>query len=155
MRCLVFVLLAIASCLPSTQETEGFETDAIVAEVREVLDSYYRDIKQKGLKAEFQYLDSSDNFFWVPPGYSSAILYDSVASILNANAAMFRSIDNAWDTLSVIPLSSDIATYTGRISSKATDTSGKKSTTMLIETGTLIKRKDGWKLLCGQTSVIK
>jgi hypothetical protein len=34
------------------------------------------------------------------------------------------------------------------------DTSGKTSSFSLIESGVLIKREDGWKLLSGQTSII-
>jgi hypothetical protein len=39
--------------------------------------------------------------------------------------------------------------------SVVTDTSGKTSHHVLVETGTLIKRKGGWKLLNGQTNLVK
>ena len=48
---------------------------ALVANtIRQTLYDYVGAIKQKGLTAEFKFLDSSADFFWVPPGYSSARL---------------------------------------------------------------------------------
>jgi len=34
------------------------------------------------------------------------------------------------------------------------DTSGVKSSVQIIESGTVIKRKDGWKLLSGQSATL-
>lgn len=130
------------------------EKAAIEDSIRVTLDNYYADIKKTGLTAEFKYLDHSPDFFWVPPGYSSAISYDSVATVLNQNAPLFRSVDNAWDSLRIIPLTTELATYTGRLRSTMVDASGKTSHIALVETGLLVKRKDGWKLLSGQTSVV-
>jgi hypothetical protein len=153
-RCLsVFFFLAAFSCEERPSHLTTNEREKIVATIRETLDNYYRDVKTAGLTAEFKYLDNSSDFFWVPPGYSTAISYDSVVSVLNQNAPLFKSINNTFDTVSIIPLSAELATYTARISSVMTDTASKVSSLSLIETGVLIKRRDGWKLLCGQTSV--
>jgi hypothetical protein len=120
----------------------------------QTLDSYYNDIRKLGLTAEFKYLDNSSEFFWVPPGYSDAIAYDSVVTILKQNAPKYKSIDNSFDTLRIIPLSRELATYTGRLHSTMTDTADRIITFSLVETGILIKRPDGWKLLNGQTTIL-
>ncbi len=147
------VLLTGFSCRPGPELTEKQRT-AVMESVRETLHNYYRDIRTGGLTQEFKYLDNSSEFFWVPPGYSSALSYDSVASIIKVNAPSFRSVENAWDTLKIVPLSGALATYTGRLHSTMTDTSGKVMKLFLVETGILIRRNDGWKLLCGQTAVL-
>jgi hypothetical protein len=147
----IFCLLTIVSCRQPESLSENEKTK-ITEEVRQTLDSYYNDIKKSGLTAEFKYLNNSPEFFWVPPGYSCSLAYDSVAAILKQNAPAYRSIVNSFDTLRIIPLSRELATYTGRLSSTITDTSGKVMSFSLIETGVFIKRQDGWKLLGGQTS---
>jgi hypothetical protein len=125
----------------------------VVKEVKQMLDNYYRDIRSAGLTAELKYLDSTTSFFWVPPGYPSALSYESVVAILKQNAPMYTSVDNHFDTLSVIPLSKYTAMYTGRLRSVMADTLGHVNTYMLLETGVVIKRPAGWKLLSGQTAV--
>jgi hypothetical protein len=90
----------------------------------------------------------------VPPGYSSAISYDSVANILKTNAPKFKLVDNRFDTFIIIPLNWELASYTARINSHMKDTLGNKLIFELAETGILIKRKGGWKLLNGQTSLL-
>ena|SRR5688572_12549129 len=149
----VLTLLIVVSCNSPETLTENDRIE-IAKDVKQTLNNYYNDIRKEGLKAEFRYLDNSKDFFWVPPGYSSPLSYDSVVAILNQNAPLFESIDNSFDTLSIIPLSKDLVTYTGRLNSVMIDTAEKVTTVTLIETGILIKRKDGWKLLSGQTSLV-
>jgi len=119
------------------------------------LNNYYADIKKEGLTAEFKYLDPSSEFYWAPPGYSNPISYDDVVTALTQNAPLYSSVENKWNTLRIDPLTQDLSPYTGRIHSSITDTSGIVSNYNFIETGLMIKRKDGWKLLRGQTSVIE
>ncbi len=122
------------------------------AEVLEMFDNYHRDISQKGLKGEFKYLDNTEDFFWVPPGFTSALSYDSVRGIVEQNAGMFQSVKFQWDTLQLFPLSDQIVNYTGISSGTMVDTAGNTMEISLIETGIVIKREDGWKLLSGQTA---
>jgi len=122
--------------------------------VRLTLNNYFADVRKEGLLGEFKYLDSSLDFFWVPPGYSSSISYDSVASILRKYQAFYTAIENSWESLIVTPLTNELASYSGRIHSVTTDTSGARKDITLVETGLVIKRKGGWKLLNGQTSVV-
>jgi hypothetical protein len=131
------------------------ETDKrlIRENVKQTLNNYYADVKKYGLEAEFNYLDSSSNFFWVPPGYTSPISYAQVATILKQNARNYKMVDNSFDTLQIVPLTSRLATYTGRLRSTVTDTLGKTITYMLVESGTVIKRKKTWKNLSGQTTL--
>jgi hypothetical protein len=123
-------------------------------EVKNTLDNYHQDIYKEGLLSEFKYLDSSNDFFWVPPGYAAAINYDSVRNILTKNAPAFRSIQNQFEMLQIIPLSEKLSSYTGRIRSSMTDTAGKTTVIHLLETGVMINRKNGWKLYHGQTSML-
>ncbi|HRG33340.1 MAG: nuclear transport factor 2 family protein [Saprospiraceae bacterium] len=150
---LLFIFIAIFSCQEYTTMTKD-DKARIELDVRQTLSNYYDDIRKSGLTAEFNYLDHSPDFFWVPPGYSSCISYDSVVHVLEENAPKFKSIDNSFESLRIVPLSNDIATYTGRQHSMMTDSNGKIMTFQLVETGVLIKRKAGWKLLSGQTTIL-
>ncbi len=158
MKCFGTILIIFGSVLAiSCQQSNTFSSEdkkAVGDAVRQILHDYYDDIRESGLKAEFNYLDDSEDFFWTPPGYSSAISYDSVAAVINQNAILFPSVDNSWETLQVTPLSKELAAYTGRLHSVATDSSGQVFETKLVETGLLIKRQDGWKLLGGQTTAL-
>ena len=153
-----FQLIALSILLSSCHYRNAGLTEKdraeISAEVKEMLLNYVSDIKEKGLTAEFDYLDNSSDFFWAPPGYGRAISYDSIASILKTNAEHFESIENSYDSLSIIPLKNDLATYTATITSVMIDAEGTESTVRLVETGVVIKRNNGWKLLSGQTSLI-
>lgn len=149
----LLAVLTIASCQQPSSLTET-EKARIAGEVRQTLDNYCTAVRRSGLTAEFQYLDNSSEFYWTPPGYTLAISYDSVAAILNQNARNFESVDNSFDTLKISPLTKEYATYTGRLISRMTDTLGQTTTFSLVETGVLIKREDGWKLLSGQTSIL-
>jgi hypothetical protein len=130
------------------------EQQQVVNEVKQMMQHYCEDVKAGGLTAEFKYLDSSADFFWVPPGYKSPLSYNSIASILRKNAPSMRSVANSYDILHIVPLDKYHAVYTAIVLSIGTDTAGNTGTTKLIETGTVIKREDGWKLLCGQTAMI-
>lgn len=149
----LLTLLPLYSCQKADRLTES-EKNALRDSVQQALYDYYEAIRNGGMRGEFGYLDDSPDFFWVPPGYSSAISYDSVAAVLNRNAPAFRLIENVWDTLRIDPLTRDYATYTGKFHSTMTDTAGHVTTVAGIETGVLIKRRDGWKLLRGQTALL-
>jgi len=153
-RLLVFVVVSF-SCHQSASSLSATQKNDISKEIQQTLAGYYSDIKEEGLLAEFKYLDSSSDFFWVPPGFTSSISFDSVAAILKKNAPLLRSVINSWNTLQIFPISEELATYSGRLHSKIIDTTGKMSETDLIESGVIIKRAGKWKLLCGQTSVLK
>lgn len=118
------------------------------------LNDYYAAVSRDGLMAEFAYLDSSEAFFWVPPGYTAAIGFDSVASVIRRNANQWRHIEIRFDTVAVHLTGPHTATYSGRLHAVMTDTAGELTDIHLVETGTMIRRSDGWKLLCGQTSLI-
>lgn len=145
-----FFLSLLACNLP--QDSKEIDKKAITEEVKQMLDSYHDDIKRNGLTAEFNYLDQSGDFYWVPPGYRSALTYDSVKSILEMNAKHFSHVELRFDTLQIFPLTENIVNYSGIVRGMMTDTSGSKTNVAIIESGTIIKRKDGWKLLSGQSA---
>ncbi len=147
------IITAAASCGNVEAPLSADDKVNITNEVTATLGKYYEDIRQRGLLAEFDYLDSSDDFFWVPPGYSGHLSYDSVVAVIRQNAPMLRSVNNRFDTLHVMPLTKELAAYTGRLRSVCTDTADRETETNLVETGTMIKRANGWKLLYGQTGV--
>ena len=157
LRDFIFASLIVAhactSCQPGSTLSES-KRDEIKAQVEQMLKDYFRATKRDGLLAEFKYLDHSAEFYWIPPGYSSWISYDSVATVLRNTAPALRSIENRWKTLRVDPLSADHATFSGKLTSTSVDTTGQVTTVSLLETGVVVKREDGWKLLRGQTVML-
>jgi len=127
------------------------EKEAVAKEVREMMYAYINDVNTMGIMAEFKYLDASDDFFWVPPGYNSAISYDSVYSIVSQFSPVITKIDYSIETLHILPLSKTTANVHLIVSGFFQDTSGVVTPVRVIETGLVIKRKDGWKLLSGQS----
>ncbi|MEZ4919480.1 MAG: nuclear transport factor 2 family protein [Saprospiraceae bacterium] len=147
--CLTLLLGAVISCT-----APAFNQSEVEQEVRNMLKSYHQAMETNGLEAEFDFLDNSDDFFWVPPGYTSTLTYDSVRTILKQTAPAIDSISLSWETLSIYPLSRDLASYSGIVSGTMRDTSGNINAMHLIESGTCIRRADGWKLLNGQSAVL-
>ena len=142
------------SCKGGDEFTDK-ERASVTKEVRETLFKIDTEVKEKGLLAELKYLDSTQDFFWAPPGFWYNISYDSVVRIMRINASTITSVNNNWDTLKIIPISAKYATYTGRIHSITTTTTGKTVAMSLMETGLMVKRKDGWRIQSGQTSVLQ
>jgi hypothetical protein len=149
----IFFLLFFYSC--TQKPLNNTEKEAISKEVQNTLNNYYKDIALSGLMAELKYLDSSDDFMWVPPGYSAGVSYGSAAEAIRFNAQRFISVKSALESLSVFPISNTTALYTARITSVITDTTGKMHTVPSIETALMIKRPTGWKLLRGQSALIQ
>lgn len=147
---LIFSLF-LFGCGVSQDERDAPNTD-VRKEVEEMLHTYINQINEHGVKAEIYFLDSSDGFFWIPPGFDTAISYDSVMSILKAMGDENRNIFS-WENLSVQAYSDTLATYAGSLKSIGKDSLGNEITTTLIETGAVIKRKDGWKLYNGKTTI--
>jgi len=54
----------------------------------------------------------------------------------------------------LFPLTSELVSYTGIVTGTMTDTTGQRSENTTIESGMIIKRPDGWKLLCGQSAAL-
>lgn len=139
------------SCVPE----DKFDKATIEQEVRLMLNAYDDSVRTKGLEGEFDFLDNSDEFYWVPPGYKYAINFDSVASILRQTAPQLSYITNEWDTLRVQALSKNYASFSGVVKSVVVTSSNDTIRTKLSETGLAVKRKTGWKLLSGQTNVVR
>lgn len=143
------IIFLVLGC--QKEQSKEFAKAQIIAEIETMFHNYHLAIKDNGLPAEFDYLDSSEDFFWVPPGYKSAIKYDSIKAILIENNKSIQSISFEFETLEVFPLSEIIANYSGIVKGKMTDTAQVTSSFKIIESGTLIKRSNGWKLLNGQS----
>lgn len=156
MQNLLYILLGVClvlSCRPSSTFDQAEKT-SVELEVRDMFQRYHEAISKDGLTAEFAYLDSSSDFYWVPPGYHTPLSYDSVHSILMANAPSFTQVDFHWESLKLFPLSKNIVNFSGVVGGTMLDTAGNNVEVSLIESGTCIRRPDGWKLLSGQTANI-
>ena len=148
-------MLQLYACNESALIPGEKDSIKIKRDIAVTLNNYFADIREQGLKGEFQYLDSSSSFYWVPPGYATALSYDSVIAAIKRNAVMFTLVDNKWKDLKIFPLSNSLASYTATIHAHMKDTAGAIMEYNLIESGILIKRKNDWKLLSGQTAIIK
>lgn len=116
---------------------------------RDYADACERD----GLLGEFAFLDSSAAFFWVPPGFGGPIGLDSVHAVLRKNAPSIRAMDTQWKQLRVDVLGDSLASYTGLMHATTVTVQNDTQHVDLLETGLVVKRGTGWKLLSGQTSV--
>ncbi len=152
---MAIVCIALISVLGCKQkEMTAEEKQAISHEITSVLNKYVQAISQKGLMAEFAFLDSSADFYWIPPGYAAALKYDSIKAIISGIAPGIKSMDNTYHSIQISPYSATYAGYTAHINSNSVDTAGNTNSTSLLESGTMIKRNTGWKLLSGHTSVV-
>jgi hypothetical protein len=124
-------------------------------EVKSTIDNYYKELRKEGLAAELKYLDSSNQFFWVPPGYLNYANYNVIAGAIKRNAALLKSIDNRYDSLLIIPLTNDYAQFVMRTISTTIRADGDSIKSAFIESGVMVRRKDGWKFLSGQTSLLQ
>ena len=150
---IVITLIILLGCYQTKLTNE--EKEAISIEITNVLNKYTLAISHDGLMAEFDFLDSSAEFYWIPPGYTSALKYDSVKAIISGIAPGIKSMDNKYHDIQIWPYSNTHVGYTAHVNSTGVDTAGNTNITTLLESGTLIKRRNGWKLLSGHTSVVK
>ena len=149
LACLFFGL-----CFCTADKLDENEKTRIKSEITQTISDYCRDVKAYGLTAELKYLDSTNEFRWHPPGYASPIGFDSVASILRQNAPRLKSVANVYESLDVVPADINHATYSAVVRSTVTDNRGQVTRLTLSESGTVIRRVDGWKLLVGETRIL-
>jgi hypothetical protein len=149
----LFVLLLWSSCKQRTGISDSSK-EQVKAQCTRTLYQFFADINKDGFVKELDYLDNHPDFFWNPPGYNASLSYDSVCSIVVANAKQFVRVNMMWEDLLINPQSETLATYTGRINCSMNDTLDHALRFHLLEAGVLIKRDKGWKLLCGQTAMV-
>lgn len=148
-------LFSLAVLLASCQPQDHFDKATIEQEVYDMLKAYDDSVRANGIEGEFDFLDDSDEFYWVPPNYKYAITYDSVATILRKMIPRLKYVNNEWDTLRIQALSKNYASFSGVVNSMVVTAGNDTIRTKLSETGLAVRRKNGWKLLSGQTNVIK
>ncbi len=151
--CLICLLLTIGGCGEESR-LKSLEKNSVRDGVTSMLRAYHDAIRDRGLLAEFDYLDNSADFFWVPPGYGAALSYDSVKVILEQSAGNITSADYRWDSLKVFPIVPFLANFHGVVSGQVVEAGGVTRRVRMIESGTVILRAGGWKLLSGQTSML-
>lgn len=145
------VILFLNSCL-NNHDLNTTEKEQITTEINDMFKNYHQDIKNGGLTAEFKYLDTSSDFFWVPPGYENALDYNTVKDILEQHATQYKTVEFDWETIAIYPISQNLASYTGIVTGHMIDTTNTRTSIKIIESGTVIKRHNGWKLLNGQSA---
>jgi hypothetical protein len=153
--CLIFALYLSAflfSC--KTGGLTDQEALMIREEIAQTINDYCLDVKFHGLTAELKYLDSTGEFSWQPPGCLVPISFDSVAAILKQNAPFFKCVINVYDSLKIVPIDKNNAVYSAVVRSLITNTRNQVSRLLMSETGHVIKRNDGWKLLRGETKIL-
>ncbi|WP_303318090.1 hypothetical protein Q4Q34_11860 [Flavivirga abyssicola] len=138
-----------------SQKNLNDENKATISlEIKQMFDSFHKDITENGLESEFKYLDDSSDFFWVPPGYKETLDYDAIKNILIENSKVVNFIEFTWESIKIVPLTNEIANYSGIIKCVQVDKDLNPVTFKIIESGTLIKRKGGWKFLNGQSRIL-
>lgn len=144
------------SCSQKQEEKQENKFDAatIEKEVKEMFLAYDDSVRKLGINGEFFFLDNSDQFYWVPPGYKYALHYDSIARILHEFAPQYKYIDNSWDDLQIMALSEKYASFNGLINSYIITIDNDTIITKLSETGIVVKRENDWKFLSGQTVIV-
>ena len=148
------LLITLIVCGSACQTTvEDVNLDRIAQESKAMLVAFHDSINQTDLMAEFAFLDSTSAFYWIPPGYNYAIGYDSIRNILIESNRQLQSVYFDWDTLDVFPLSKDYCNFRGVVHCEMTGQDSVKQIFNVIESGTLVKRDDGWKMLSGQSRV--
>lgn len=152
----IFIAVSIFSFFSCNQNDKlAVDSSNVQGEIKSTIDSYYNDIRKDGLLAELKYLDSSNNFFWVPPGYLNYASYDTIVSAIRRHASSLKSIDNRYDSLLIIPLTDEYAQFVMRTISNSVRAEGDTIRSAFIESGVMVKRKDGWKFLSGQTTLLE
>ena len=81
--------------------------------------------------------------------------YNVIAAAIKRNAALLKSIDNRYDSLLIIPLTKEYAQFVMRTISTTIRADGDSIKSAFIESGVMVRRKDGWKFLSGQTSILQ
>lgn len=150
-----FIALNFFMLFSCAQNDKKVVNDDVQKEVKSTIDNYYKELRKDGLVSELKYLDSSSQFFWVPPGYMNYANYSVIAAAIKRNAALLKSIDNRYDSLLIIPLTNDYAQFVMRTVSTTIRADGDSIKSAFIESGVMVRRKDGWKFLSGQTSVLQ
>ena len=155
MKNVLFLATFYVAVSCNQNDNKAVNTDDSRNEVKSTIDNYYNDLRKEGLVAEFKYLDSSNQFFWVPPGYMNYANYNVIAAAIKRNAALLKSIDNRYDSLLIIPLTKEYAQFVMRTISTTIRANGDSIKSAFIESGVMVRRKDGWKFLSGQTSILQ
>lgn len=150
----MLLMLAVVACRPSRPVMlDDKSKEEVRREATLMLQQYADQICKKGLGAEFAFLDSSQDFYWLPPGAHLAMGYDTVAASIRRNAKAIDSVCISWTSLEVAAIAIDTAGYAGNLHSWSVTRMGDTTVADLRETGVLIRRKSGWKLLGGQTDL--
>lgn len=145
-----FILL-ISFCSKAQEQLNVEEKRVITQEIHLMFSNYHNDIISHGLIRELNYLDTSPDFFWTLPNYTKPLDYYTIKKIITETSKTTKFIDFSWETIKIHPLTTNIASYIGILKCVKIDTTNTRTSFKISESGTLIKREDGWKFLNGQS----
>lgn len=148
---IIGIVFICCSCNYNQGENDISRTQ-IREEISVMMGNYLTDLNKNGMESQMKYMDNSDDFRWTYSNYRRVYLFDDMAQQLNKSENEGYSAHLTFDELEIIPISENIANYTAKLSG-FTKFDGKNSDVSILESGTLIKRKDGWKFLNGQTAL--
>lgn len=146
-----FLIVAMQACEPTTPAFDEGAKAKVVAEVTTFLHDYHAAVCKGGLLREFEFPDSSADFYWKPPGADAVLSYDTVAAMVRRNALVIDTTCVEWMALSVMATAADSAHYKGRLQAWTATSEGDTFVEDFEEVGNLIKRQGRWWLLNGET----
>lgn len=147
-----FTLCMFYAACSNNPSIPTFDRNQVADDIKMMTDSFHHAIAENGFASEFDFLDSSDQFFWVIPGERQALYYDTIRSLIMNNHKAFTDIDLSWELLNIHPLSDSMASYNGVIKGSMKNISNDSTSLVrILESGIFIKRQSGWKFLCGQS----
>ena len=151
---IVVSFLIFTACQQQYQLTDSQKTE-IIKEVETMATQFFIDYNNKNIDAVVRSLDDSPKFFWVFPPETTHLSRDKLVSSLTLEIESALFLEAAWDEIIVEPLASDFAYCKGVFNVVITDSLKNEKKFIGIESAVVVKRKDGWKFLMGQTSTSK
>ena len=147
-----FLAVAVQSVYCQQQATlTQSQRAAIRDSVTQLKYRVWDEVRAKHFEGTLNCFDDSPEFFWVFTPDTTIILHDVFVAMLKGAFQDYRSIDVVWDRIHVEPLTNQYAVYTGKYHVTYIDTSGKVFKAIGVETGIVVHRPTGWKILNGQT----
>ena len=149
---IIGLYLIVGSFLSCDQEAKltNDQKYEIINSVKKSQEQFCLDYEAEDFDAVMSHLDTSRNFFWIYPPETVPVTREIFAEVLKREFEMNNPIKFIWDTIQVVPLSSDLAYYQGRFHRVETDTSEIEQVGITFVSAIVIRREEGWKLLSGQ-----
>jgi len=117
-----------------------------------MMKSLVSDLNTDGIQSQLKYLDNSDKFQYTFLNSGKIYDYEELKKQLEISSSTDYKVNLSFDEFKITPLSDKLVSYS-LILSGYERIDGQNSDISLVETGTLIRRNDGWKIINAQTTV--